>query len=671
MSEHDHSIFRGRGDRRRDAARSTLRLRRLQVASAILVALIGGATILGVLSSGQTNEQLTADTVFLDGQVLLYPNSGNLMSPLVSWAQAVAVRDGRITFVGNNEGARRRIGPTTRVIDLKGRILMPGLGDGHLHSGGGGSTCAMNYEGGTVEEILAKLKACLLRDDQVPRLKSNFVLRPTQFNVNGMTPAGTTITRHDLDRLSKDPSQDPFGTGTTRPIVIGDMGGHQSLTNTAAIVNADLNEKTVQPPGSFIGRDPNGYPNGQFSDFSANWGRSLPREPNAAYQAVVDDYRNANRVGITWILHPGGSAGSLSVLKRVADDGKLTVRVNQAISAGGVRGKTDPAVVDKLIDGLNEIRRQYNGYSSPASPGDITVDTVKIFCDGIAEFPGETGAMLEPYRVNTGTPQKPVFVAGKRRGEDPSCSDARLGFDKLDEAKWTIHVHAIGDRAVREALDNFEASQAKNEPWDRRHTITHIEFARQEDIPRFGGLGVVASMSAVWFQRDMWTVTATEGYIAPESMRDIYPAGDLVRGGAVLAIGNDWPVSPPWMPWTAIEQAATREGRVDPKRAIFSGPLSEHQALTFPQAVKAATIGVAYQMHRNDKVGSIEVGKLADLVVIDKNLRKLFDVSGGLMSGNPQARSAHMKAVYDANVAATKTLCTMVGGKVVFSDPGL
>jgi predicted amidohydrolase YtcJ len=152
--------------------------------------------------------------------------------------------------------------------------------------------------------------------------------------------------------------------------------------------------------------------------------------------------------------------------------------------------------------------------------------------------------MLEPYRVNIGTPEKPVFAPGKRRGEDPSCSDARLGFDKLDEAKWTMHIHAIGDRAVREALRNFEASQSENEPWDRRHTITHIEFVRDEDRARFGGLGIVASMSAVWFQRDMWAVTATEGFIAPDSTHDIYPAGGLVRGGAVLAIGNDWPVHP-------------------------------------------------------------------------------------------------------------------------------
>lgn len=136
--------------------------------------------------------------------------------------------------------------------------------------------------------------------------------------------------------------------------------------------------------------------------------------------------------------------------------------------------------------------------------------------------------MVEPYRVNTGTTQESVFAPGDRRGEDPSCSDASLGFDMLDEARWTIHAHAIGDRAVREALDNFEANQAKNVPWNRRHTLAHQEFVRDEDISTFVALGVVASMSPVWFQRDMWTVTATEGFISPDSMDDIYPAGGLV-----------------------------------------------------------------------------------------------------------------------------------------------
>src|SRR4029450_10457473 len=195
------SILHGCGHWRRSAAPS-IPVSRPPMACAVLVGLIGAATILAGSSSGQTNKLLDADTVFLDGQVLLYPKSGNLMSTSVGWARAVAIKDGRITFVGDNLGARKRIGPGTKIIDLAGRILMPGLGDGHLHGGIEGSTCAMGYQGGTVEEILTKLKACLLRDDQVAQLKSNFLLRPDLFNVNGMVPAGTTISRHDLDRLS-------------------------------------------------------------------------------------------------------------------------------------------------------------------------------------------------------------------------------------------------------------------------------------------------------------------------------------------------------------------------------------------------------------------------------------------------------------------------------------
>jgi predicted amidohydrolase YtcJ len=642
--------------------------------------LVAFAVIIGLLASAALAGPAPADTVFLNGQVLLYPKGGGsppspemVMSPAVSWAQAVAVKDGRIAFVGDDRGAKRHIGPATKVIDLQGRILMPGLGDGHLHGGIEGSTCALGYEGGTVEEVLAKLKACLLRDDQAPHLKTGFLLEPDQFNVNGMVPAGTALTRHDLDRLSRTPAQDRFGTGTTRPIVIVDMGGHQTFTNTKAIANARLDAKTAQPPGAFIGRDADGSPNGQFADFSAEWGSSLPEDPDADYRATVADYRNANRVGLTMILHPGGGAEALKVLKRVADEGHLTLRVNQALMAGAIRGVTDLATVEKFIAGLNDLRKRYDGYRSPASPGDLTVDTVKIFCDGIAEYPGQTAAMLEPYRVNTGTPQKPVFTPGTRRGEDPSCRDATLGFKRLDEAKWSIHAHAIGDRAVREVLDNFAVAEDRNAPWDRRHTITHLEYVRDEDIARFGSLGIVASMAGVWCQRDMWSVTAVEGYVAPDSVDDMYPTGSLVRAGAVVAMGNDWPVTPPWLPWTAIEQTVTREGRADPKRAIFPGRLSERHALTFPQAVKAATLGVAYQMHRDAEIGSIEEGKLADLIVIDKDLRKLFDVSSAVANVDPRARSApqalsaHMKAVYLADVAATKTLLTMVGGKVVFT----
>jgi predicted amidohydrolase YtcJ len=640
--------------------------RRWRVGVALVSSVALAAAWLTTVDRGSAEPQ-AADTVLLNGQVLLYPESGSLMTHDVAWASAVAVTGGRIAFVGEDGGARELVGPTTKVIDLAGRILMPGLGDGHLHSGPRGS-CRMDYEGGTVETVLGKLKACLLRADEAANLKTNFVLSVNEFNGNGMLPRGTTLTRRILDRLSKDPSQDEFGTGTTRPIVIGDMGEHQSFTNTKAIQNAGLDASTPNPPDGFIGRDPDGYPNGQFADYSGDWGSFADNGGSgAAEDGPLEDYRNANRVGITSILHPG--FGISDDLKQLADEGKLTVRVNQALGGDEFRDTADPAALDRAIADLNATRAKYNGYRNPASPGDITVDTVKIFCDGVAEYPGQTAAMLEPYRVNTGTAENPLWVPGKRRGEEPSCANSKLGFEKLDAAHWSIHAHAVGDRAVREVLDNFEAAAARNQAWDRRPTIAHVGFVTDQDVPRFGKLGIVASMSPVWFERNMWTIDATEGYIAPTSIAEFYPAGRVVKAGAVLAIGNDWPVTRPWRPWTAIEQATTREGRPDPKRAIYPGRLGEQNMVTFPQAVKAATIGVAYQMHRDADVGSIKKGKLADLIIIDRDLRPLLDVAPVLRDGDPRARSEHMKQVAGANVAATNTLLTMVGGKIVYTDP--
>jgi len=621
--------------------------RRLSIAvGALLVTIAAALALLAVVGDRASANRGggNADTVFLNGRVLVYPKTYHLISDRIDWAKAVAVDDGKITYVGNNGGARKQIGHKTEVINLKGKTLMPGLGDGHLH-GGPGQECHLDYEGGTVEDVLGKLKACLLRADQAGYLNSNYRLLATEFQGEGMQPPGTRLDRHILDRLSADPADDPFGTGTTRPIVIRHMDYHKTYTNTQAIVNAGLDENTPDPPDGFIGRDPDGYPNGQFSDFRANWGPSVPLPPDFDYTSKISDYEHANSVGITSIMHPGGGVEDLELEQQLADDGALTVRVNQALSAFAVRGVDDPAVIDALVSDLNGARAEFDGYESPASPGDISVDTVKIGCDGVPEFPGQTAAMIEPYRINVGTPENPEWVPSDWRGEEPSCSDALLGFDKLDEARWTIHTHSLGDRAVRESLDNFEAIQAANEPWDRRHTITHMQFVDDADIPRFGELGIVASMSLQWNQRDAWSVDGIEGYIAPDRMDNLYPARGVRKGGAVIAQGSDWPVTP-LVPWSAIEQAVTRTGQVNPARAIYPGPLAPQQSISLPRAVKASTIGVAYQLHREDELGSIAKGKLADLIVTDQNVFK-----------------APIKRVSD-----TEVLMTMVGGEVVWDD---
>jgi predicted amidohydrolase YtcJ len=586
-----------------------------------------------------------ADTVFLNGRVLLYPETNRLISNRIDWAKAVAVDNGVITYVGSNGRVRKHIGPRTKVVNLKGKTLMPGLGDGHAH-GGPGQQCHLDYEGGTVEQVLGKLKACLLRADQAEYLDSNYQLFATELMGEGMQPPGTRLDRHILDRLSADPADDPFGTGTTRPIVILNMDNHKMYTNTQAIVNAGLDENTPDPPDGFIGRDPDGYPNGQFSDFRADWGPETPEPPDFDYTSKISEYEHMNSVGITSTMNPIGGGEDLELERRIADNGSLTVRVNQALAGFALGGATDPAFIDSIVSGFNGIRDEFDGYASPASPGDISVDTVKMFCDGVAEFPGQTASMIEPYRVNIGTPEDPEWVPSDWRGPDPSCSDSLLAYDKLDEAKWTIHSHAIGDRAVREALDNYEAIKAGNEPWDRRDTITHLQFVDDADIPRFGELGVIASMSMQWNQRDAWSVDGIEGYIAPDRMDNMYPARGVLQGGGVVAQGSDWPVTP-LVPWSAMEQAVTRTGEVNPARAIYPGPLAPQQSITLPKAVKASTIGVAYQLHREDEVGSIEKGKYADLIVTDQNVFK-----------------TGIKRVSETNV-----LQTMVGGEVVWSDP--
>lgn len=583
-----------------------------------------------------------ADTVFVNGRILEYTRGGKGYD----YADSLVVENGIIKYVGNRSRAAWYIGDETSIVNLRGKLMMPGLGDGHWH-GGGVVQCGMDYEGGTIDQVLGKIKACLLKAGQVEHLKSNSVLSVSQLQGDGLLPTGTQLDRHILDRLSKDPSEDPFGTGTTRPIVVRNMDGHKFATNTKAITNAGLTAQTPDPPDGFIGREADGYPNGQFADFSANFGPSLPNPPDSTYTARAAAIARSNSLGITAILRPGGSANDLALAKRLADDGKLTVHMNQALSAGSVRGQTDAAAVDAFVNGINAQRQQYDGYQSSASPGGLDVDTVKIFCDGVPEFPGQTAAMLKPYRVNVGTPENPQWVPGTRRGEEPSCEDAKLGFTKLDAAKWNIHTHSLGDRAVRVSLDNFELAKKQNRRWDRRHTITHMEFVDEKDLPRFGKLGVIASMSLQWSRRDAWSVQGIEGYVAPDAMDKMYPAESVRRGGAVVAYGSDWPVTD-LMPWVGIESGATRTGEPDPAKAVYPGMLAPaSERLSLINSVKASTIGVAYQMNREDESGSIERGKLADLIVVDQNIFRV--------------------PIWD--VSETKVLMTMVGGKVVYSDP--
>ena len=605
------------------------------------------AVALGTALLGECEAQphpAAADMVLTNGAILVFDHieqqaagpastdaegraAGAEPSPVAAppqFAQALAVAGGRIVFIGANGEAKGYVGAKTRVIDLGGRMVMPGIVDGHFH-GTRPTDCEMGYAGGTVPQILAKLQACL--DDPAQASKSTNV----RFNAShlfgeAIEPPGTMLTRHDLDQLV-----------TTRPIVIEHADGHKFWANSKAIDNAGVDEKTPDPREGEIARDATRRPIGVFSDFDlGDWGEIAPVTEAKQLEIVRRTAADANRMGLTSIFVADKGEEEVAAWARLQDEGALTLRVSLALSAGFVRGLSDVNDIRARIAALDPYRRYTSGL--------IDVSAVKIYCDGVMEYPAHTAAMLKPYRVNAGTADEPDWRPGPSRGPDPSCADARPGFVELDKAGWQIHIHAIGDRATRDALDDFQAALEQNGAHDRRHTITHLEAINEQDIARFAQLGVIASMQLQWARPDAYAVTGTRGYIDDALYERLYPAAELLRTGALIAGGSDYPVDP-LLPFVQIETATDHTGEDVP--GVFPGALSPREVIPDLLAViKIHTINSAYQMHREHETGSITVGKHADLIVLSQNL---FEVSV-------------------ERVSDTRVLLTIFDGKLAYRD---
>lgn len=584
------------------------------------LALLAAQVALAVESSAAA----PADSILLNGRILVFSGpERHERASAPRFEQAIAMRDGRIAFVGTSEEARKRAGPATRVTDLQGRMVMPGIVDGHFH-GTRYTDCDLGYEGGTIAQVLAKLKACLDRADQAAYKGTNVRLYARNFFAEALTPRGTQLTRDDLDRLD-----------TTRPVLLRNADGHKFWLNSRAIENLGIDERTPVPPGGQIGRDAERRPNGFFADMEVEDCGDVAPVPEAAQVELVRiTNADANRMGITTVFIPGAVEDRLPRWAQVQREGELTLRANLALSADFVHETQEPAALAKRIEALDAYRRYAGGL--------ISVTSVKVYCDGVMEYPAQTAAMLAPYRVNAGTHERPDWRPGTVRGPDPACRDAKSGFIALDKAGWQIHVHAIGDRATREALDNFQAARDSNGARDLRHTITHLQAIDAADIPRFAALGVVASMSLQWARRDGYSVDNTEGYIDDALYQRLYPAAELWRGGAVVAGGSDYPVDP-LLPMVQIETAVDHTGEAVP--GVYPGALSLREVVPDLLAViKMHTINSAWQMHMDRDTGSIEVGKFADLVVLDQNL---FEVP-------------------TEQISDTKVVQTILGGRVVY-----
>jgi predicted amidohydrolase YtcJ len=552
----------------------------------------------------------TAEFVFRGGRVLTM--TGNKV------AEAVAVAGGRITYVGSDAGAGAHIGTGTDVVELRGRTLMPGIHDGHMHPLSGGLSLTkptLNYRRLDLREFVAAIRKLLARSaDQEP---------DGWLYVDLWEPFGMDRqpTKEDLDRLP-----------TRRPILVIDLNGHTAVANSRALALGGITASTADPPGGRIKRGRRREPTGILFDNAISLVYKQIPPPTTAENAdaLQTAHDEMARRGVTSYLDASAGAAELAALAALADRGPLTVRPSSAITVGPDLA----AEPDRMLARIDALRSEH------ARPG-TEIRTVKMFFDGVIEHPTQTAALLERYRVNRGTKRNPRWVPGKSRGPTYFRQGiANRAIAALDAAGWQVHVHAIGDRAVRSALDAFEAARRRRPGGDNRHTITHLELVHPADFRRFRRLGVLASMQLQWAERDSYTVDSLKPYIGARRWRYTYPAGSLSEAGARLCGGSDWPVDP-LLPFRQIEMAVNRSA--DEVYEGYPRPLFAEEGLSLRRSLVMHTRNSAFQLHQDALSGQIREGLAADLIVLDRDVLRV-----------PLKR-----------VSKTRVALTMVEGRVV------
>ncbi|MFB3738189.1 MAG: amidohydrolase [Candidatus Velamenicoccus archaeovorus] len=522
-----------------------------------------------------------ADLVFVNGAVYTVDAARR-------WAQAVAVRDGRIVAVGIDDDVRELIGPRTEVIDLRGRMLLPGFQDAHVHPPAGGLEmlqCHLSdaYSLPEYERIVAAYAS------EHPRV---------EWILGGgwsmdVFPGGTP-TADVLDRLVPD-----------RPVFLPNRDGHSAWVNSRALELAGITAETPDPPDGRIERDGTGSPTGTLHEGAQDLvAKLIPATTQEEWEAglrLAQSYLHSLGITAWQDAIVGGPYDTFDAYLAFARRGELTARVVGALWWDRHRGEEQ---IDELLD-----RR------SRGSVGRFRATSVKIMQDGVVE--SFTAAVLEPYLDAGGRPTDNRGISFV----DPEALEHVV--TRLDAEGFQVHVHALAERAVREALDAIEAARRANGPSDHRHHLAHIQVVHPDDLPRFRALGVVANAQPLWAMNEGQMVHLTIPFLGPERSTWQYPFASLVRRGAMLAMGSDWSVSSPNPLWE-IHVAVNRAGFPGYEYGEASGELLEpflpDERLDLPTAIAAFTMGSAYVNHLDDVTGSIEVGKLADLVVVDRNL---------------------------------------------------
>jgi predicted amidohydrolase YtcJ len=524
------------------------------------------------------------------------------------YADAVAIRDDRILAVGNLSDVENAVGASqAERIDLHGKTLFPGFIDAHSHSIYGG----LNLISADASEKVRSM------DDLV-----KFV---AESKSSGVAQNGDLIEIYGLPLefwSHTEALNSNFSTSVYKeqPVFLHGMDGHTGWANQALLaragINADFLKKLTAEQRSYYGLDQNSEPNGFVVDAGMEKVTALIPKPTdermlAAARAAL---RYNYSLGITAWLDPLADESVLKSYKQLADHGELISEVNAFPQVFAKNPAAELAAVQQARDYFKNIPN-------------LHITGIKIFADGVVEIPSQTANLTRPYK-NTGRNGELLFDPAKFR---ELCVSA-------DKQGLIIHVHALGDGAVKAALDGIAAARQANGDSKLPHTLTHEQFVDPADFPRFRSLGVISALQLFWAEAGPDTIELVKPYLDPEVYKWQYPARSLLDSGAIIAGASDWPVSTANVFW-GIYQAETRKGP--------AGVLDASQDMPRLAMFYAYTRNSARAMNQLDKIGSIAPGKRADLILLD---RDVLTVSPDEMRG-------------------TKVLWTVVAGKTVQGSP--
>ncbi|VVN03210.1 amidohydrolase [Pseudomonas fluorescens] len=569
-----------------------------------------------------------ADTVMRNGYVYTIDGQNSVQ-------QAIAISGGKIVYVGSDAGVDGYIGKQTQLIDLAGRMLMPGFVDAHMHPGDGGramTLCDLKYQTMTRAQFQASIQACLdAEKDKGP----DVWLEVGSWDRMGMTGLDGDADKSTLDALK-----------TQRPIQVRSTDFHTVLTNSRGLELAGINKNTADPEDGKYRRDSAGNPNGICEDGAA--------ESLAAVVPPATDTEKLNQMraaldamrqqGITSFFDALAGPENGKAFTTLQKSGELTARALLAIKLDPAAAAADPV---KTIAEAKVLASTYDQGDVKVAPG-VSMRHVKLFMDGIINAPADTGAMLTPYLHNSGTDKAPQWTPGKNLGElyfpaqvlNPLVLQAvKAGLDP--------HLHATGERAVRDALDSVAYVRKALPGTDFRPAIAHAESVDPADYARFKALDVTATMSFQWAQQAPSTIDGTSDHLGAERFGRMEPSGSIARAGGRVAFGSDWPVDP-LDEFLALKVGVTRSG--DPSNPHSYGPkyagrLNADPALSRAEVLRSITLSSAEQLKLEAVLGSVEVGKFADLIVLDKNFMQ----------------------VPEEELGRNDVLLTLVGGKVVWA----